>query len=216
MSADRRSSRSLRRYAASVAFWTTWARADSASSRGTPVSAHQLRKLLRIPCGVPSIPRSRSSFEIVLSLSVPRTEGNISLEPSSRLRASCSTPRACWLSGTRCGRPAFMRSAGMVHVLVSRSSSDHSARRASPLRVAVSVKNVRHNFVLGLLRASMAEARTVSDPAGNAKLGKGGEGGRRERARDDAVAAAILAVSVGQRGRAKADRNGSPTHAVVG
>ena len=67
-----------------------------------------------------------------------------------------------------------------------------------------------------LLRASMAEARTVSDPAGNAKLAKGGEGGRRERARDDAVAAAILAVSVGQRGRAKADRNGSPTHAVVG
>ena len=67
-----------------------------------------------------------------------------------------------------------------------------------------------------LLRSSMAEARTVSDPAGNAKLAKGGEGGRRERARDDSVAAAILAVSVGQRGRAKADGNGSPTHAVVG
>ena len=66
-----------------------------------------------------------------------------------------------------------------------------------------------------LLRSSMAEARTVSDPSGNAKLAKGGEGGRRERARDDAVAAAILAVSVGQRGRAKADGVG-PTHAVVG
>ena len=67
-----------------------------------------------------------------------------------------------------------------------------------------------------LLRASMAEARTVSDPSGNAKLAKGGEGGRRERARDDAVAAAILAVSVGQRGRAKTNGAGSPTHAVVG
>ena len=66
-----------------------------------------------------------------------------------------------------------------------------------------------------LLRSSMAEARTVSDPSGNAKLSKGSEGGRRERARDDSVAASILAVSVGQRGRAKAD-NGSPTHAVVG
>ena len=67
-----------------------------------------------------------------------------------------------------------------------------------------------------LLRSSMAEARTVSDPAGNAKLSKGSEGGRRERARDDAVAAAILAVSVGQRGQAKADGEESPNHAVVG
>ena len=64
-----------------------------------------------------------------------------------------------------------------------------------------------------LLRSSMAEARAVSDPAGNRKLAKGGEGGRRERARDDAVASAILAVSVGQRGRAKAE---GMKHAVVG
>ena len=51
--------------------------------------------------------------------------------------------------------------------------------------------------------------------SGNANLAKGGEGGRRERARDDAVAAAILAVSVGQRGRAKTNGAG-PSHAVVG
>ena len=50
-----------------------------------------------------------------------------------------------------------------------------------------------------LLRSAMAEARTVSDPAGNAKLCKGSEGGRRMRARDDAAAAAILAVSAGAR-----------------
>ena len=50
-----------------------------------------------------------------------------------------------------------------------------------------------------LLTAAMAEARTVSDPAGNAKLAKGTEGGRRLRARDDAAAAAILAVGMASR-----------------
>lgn len=50
-----------------------------------------------------------------------------------------------------------------------------------------------------LLRAAMAEARTVSDPAGNSKLAKKTEGGRRSRAKDDAAAAAILAVSAGYR-----------------
>ena len=43
------------------------------------------------------------------------------------------------------------------------------------------------------------EARTISDPAGNAKLAKGPQGGRRLRARDDAAAAAVLAVSAGVR-----------------
>ena len=50
-----------------------------------------------------------------------------------------------------------------------------------------------------LLRSAMSEARTVSDPAGNHKLSKGSQGGRRVRARDDAAAAAILAVSAGVR-----------------
>ena len=50
-----------------------------------------------------------------------------------------------------------------------------------------------------LLRSALAEARTMSDPAGNHKLAKGSEGGRRTRARDDAAAAAILAVSAGYR-----------------
>ena len=50
-----------------------------------------------------------------------------------------------------------------------------------------------------LLRSAMAEARTVSDPAGNSKLSKATEGGRRLRARDDAAAAAILAVAEGVR-----------------
>ena len=50
-----------------------------------------------------------------------------------------------------------------------------------------------------LLASAMAEARTVSDPAGNQKLSKGTEGGRRMRARDDAVAASILGVSLAVR-----------------
>ena len=54
-----------------------------------------------------------------------------------------------------------------------------------------------------LLRAAVAGARTVSDPAGNQKLAKGGEG-RRVRARDDAAAAAILAVAEGRRRAARA------------
>ena len=48
-----------------------------------------------------------------------------------------------------------------------------------------------------LLRSAMAEARTMADPAGNEKLCKSTEGGRRKRARDDAAASAILAVSGG-------------------
>ena len=54
-----------------------------------------------------------------------------------------------------------------------------------------------------LLRSAMSEARTVSDPAGNQKLSKGSQGGRRLRARDDSAAAAILAVSSGVRQPAK-------------
>ena len=54
-----------------------------------------------------------------------------------------------------------------------------------------------------LLSSALKEARVVSDPAGNAKLSKGSQGGRRLRARDDAAAAAILAVSAGVRRPAK-------------
>lgn len=49
------------------------------------------------------------------------------------------------------------------------------------------------------LTSCIGHARTVSDPAGNEKLGKGTQGGRRLNARDDAAAAAILAVSLASR-----------------
>ena len=63
-----------------------------------------------------------------------------------------------------------------------------------------------------VLRSAMAEARTVSDPAGNAKLAKQAQGGRRALARDDAAAAAILAVAEGS----VAERASQPDGAGAG
>ena len=60
-----------------------------------------------------------------------------------------------------------------------------------------------------LLRAAMAEARVVTDAAGNRKLAKKGGGGRRQNGKDDAVAAAILAVAEGRR-RAGIDGDTAP------
>ena len=50
-----------------------------------------------------------------------------------------------------------------------------------------------------LLRSALSEARVITDAAGNSKLAKKTEGGRRNLARDDAAAAAILAISEGYR-----------------
>lgn len=61
-----------------------------------------------------------------------------------------------------------------------------------------------------LLRSALSGARVVSDPAGNVKLAKSGDGaGRKSRHRDDACAAAILAVALGQRQPVRT-RNTSP------
>ena len=50
-----------------------------------------------------------------------------------------------------------------------------------------------------LLSSAMREARVAVDESGNTKLSKGSEGGRRSRARDDAAAAAVVAVAAGER-----------------
>ena len=60
-----------------------------------------------------------------------------------------------------------------------------------------------------LLASAIAEARTIIDPAGNSKLAKGVEGGRRLRARDDAAAAAILGVALASR---QPKRNGKSSY----
>ena len=65
-----------------------------------------------------------------------------------------------------------------------------------------------------LLRSAMAGARVTTDPAGNSKLAKGGEG-RRLRTRDDAAAAAILAVAEGVRRKAAAAGSSGFQYAVV-
>ena len=72
---------------------------------------------------------------------------------------------------------------------------------------AEDVRGFRAAFLRGLvtpcrnllLSAAMASARTISDPAGNSKLAKGAQGGRHSRSRDDAAAAAVLAVALGWR-----------------
>ena len=66
-----------------------------------------------------------------------------------------------------------------------------------------------------LLRAAMSGARLTTDAAGNAKLAKGGEG-RKARARDDAVAAAILAVAEGCRNAPRASTGPSLRLSIVG
>ena len=57
-----------------------------------------------------------------------------------------------------------------------------------------------------LLRSAIREARTISDAAANEKLSKGSQGGRRQKGRDDALAAAILAVAIGYREASAAPR----------
>ena len=49
-----------------------------------------------------------------------------------------------------------------------------------------------------LLRSAMSAVRLVTDPAGNSKIAKGGQG-RKARSRDDAAASSILAVAEGSR-----------------
>ena len=46
-----------------------------------------------------------------------------------------------------------------------------------------------------LARDALYEARCLTDPAGNRKIAKGSEGGRRAKARDDAAVAIVLATS---------------------
>lgn len=65
-----------------------------------------------------------------------------------------------------------------------------------------------------LLTAAMSEARVAIDPAGNAKLAKNAQGGWRLRARDDAAAAAILAVAAGYR-RAKKSAPRRPLRSAI-
>ena len=76
----------------------------------------------------------------------------------------------------------------------------HGGEDVRDFRKAILDGHVRAPVSL-LLRSALNEARVVTDAAGNSKLAKSGEGGRRKVARDDAAAAAILAIAEGQRRR---------------
>ena len=66
-----------------------------------------------------------------------------------------------------------------------------------------------------LLRSGMREARIVSDPAANQKLAKGNQGGRRLEAKDDVIAASILAVAEGSRILRKKRNDRGPGYLVI-
>ena len=99
----------------------------------SPVDRGQSRKLERKPFGTASIFRSRSSpaSDVWCSTSPLATERRYRERPTvDRLRRGL--PGRWSTSGTRCSRPAFMRSSGIVQTAPSRSISFHSTPGTSP------------------------------------------------------------------------------------
>ena len=96
-----------------------------------------------------------------------------------------------------------MKAAGLHCPLVLRGQGFRDgAEDVRDFRVALARGEVTPVVSL-LLRFAMSGAVTVSDPAGNAKLARASEGNRRQRHRDDAAAAAVLAVAYGHRNRSR-------------
>ena len=94
-----------------------------------------------------------------------------------------------------------MKAAGLTVPLVLRGQGYRDGSEdVRDFRVSVARGEVTPAVSL-LLRFAMSGAVTVSDPAGNAKLARASEGNRRQRHRDDAAAAAVLAVAYGHRNR---------------
>ena len=77
----------------------------------------------------------------------PMGEGNTSPCPSKSSAAPSSTSSARGDSGTQRSRPAFMRSAGIVHTAPARSIWSYRALRTSPERAAVSTRNSNASMV---------------------------------------------------------------------
>ena len=81
--------------------------------------------------------------------------GKINSVPSSRGRHP-SNLMISSDSGTRCGRPDFIRLPGMSHVLVAMSISAHVANRASPDLHAVKTTNSRHRAPMPSMARSIS------------------------------------------------------------
>ena len=67
-----------------------------------------------------------------------------------------------------------------------------------------------------MMRSAIGEARLLGNPAGDWKLAKNQQGGRRKRARDDLAAAAILAIAEGWRKRRTIASPRSLSYGLVG
>ena len=82
-------------------------------------------------------------------------------------------------------------------------------RRNGPKDGSEDLRNFRDACLSGgvrpadslLLTSALASARTITDASGNTRLATGTQAGRRTTTRDDAIAAAILAVSAGWKRR---------------
>ena len=119
-----------------------WANASSRTrSLPAPVSEPQSRNVLRNPWTV-----ARSARPVVRRILVSVMsesdcpcrvgEGKTRSDPTCSSRAFDSTSRAATDSGTRCGRPPFIRSAGTGHNAWPVSISLQTAPRASPRGLA--------------------------------------------------------------------------------
>ena len=94
-----------------------------------------------------------------------RTDAHRVATPETENDMELSTPIAQWSGKLPPGFARAVRSAAMHHCSCSRSNSSHRAPRTSPLRVAVSTRNSRHNFELSdapQARMSRSAAETAA------------------------------------------------------
>ncbi len=168
ISVRRLSNASPRRYACSALSPITWARACSASSRGKLVSlpAQSRNELLKPWTVAFSIFIRRSIISMaMLDNGFPAFWPGKTKSP---MRAAPMTSRismALPVNGTRCWRPAFMRSAGIVQIWPSIPISAQRAPSTSPVLAAVRMQNSSARPAIAL------RCRRVSTKAGTSAYG---------------------------------------------
>ena len=148
----------------------------------------------------------RQSFE---SYAFPVLGRKSVAEVTSADVLACLTP--IWSSKPAMARKLRQRLSVVFRWTVAAGFCDGDPARDIGEALPKNGRHIRHHRALPhsrvgaairRVRASSATAGVkgaVTDPAGNSKLAKGAEGGRRMRAKDDALAAAILGVAAGSR-----------------
>ena len=144
ISLERLAKSSSRAYAALVASELTCAKASSDTSSAYAVELRaQSLNVDRKPCGTAFTSIRRHTSDILMSDNEPpRGDVNMNDDPSN-LGIELRIAIAGSYSGTRWARPAFIRLPKIVHVAESRSTSSQVAKRTSPDRAAVRIKNSR-------------------------------------------------------------------------